>query len=80
MRVPREVSGEELRNGLEAFGSAVTRQTGGHLRLTAKENGEHHITIPKHTRLMVETLASILTDITSHFGLSRTELSEKLFR
>ena len=40
MRLPRDVSGEELARSLERLGYIVTRQTGSHIRLTRE--GEHH--------------------------------------
>lgn len=48
MKIPRNISGDELVKALAKYGYYVTRQTGSHLRLTTTENGEHHITIPAH--------------------------------
>ena len=45
MRLPRDVSGDDLAKALAALGYRVTRQTGSHLRLTTLERGEHHVTI-----------------------------------
>jgi predicted RNA binding protein YcfA (HicA-like mRNA interferase family) len=57
LRLPRDVSGDDLANALADLGYRVTRQTGSHLRLTTLERGEHHVTIPRHTSLRVGTLA-----------------------
>src|SRR4051812_39831217 len=46
MRLPRDVSGDDLARALRAFGYAVTRQTGLHMRLTTAQHGEHHVTFP----------------------------------
>ncbi len=46
MRLPRDLSGEELANRLRALGYEVTRQTGSHLRLTTQVEGQHHVTVP----------------------------------
>jgi predicted RNA binding protein YcfA (HicA-like mRNA interferase family) len=78
-RLPRDVSGPELAKLLEAFGYAVTRQKGSHLRLTTQHGGEHHITLPNHEALRTGTLSSILKDVAEHVGLTRDALVEQLF-
>jgi predicted RNA binding protein YcfA (HicA-like mRNA interferase family) len=79
LRLPRDVSGDELAKALADLGYRVTRQTGSHLRLTTLEGGEHHITIPRHVALRVGTLAGLLGDIAQHFDLAREELVQRLF-
>jgi predicted RNA binding protein YcfA (HicA-like mRNA interferase family) len=79
MRIPRDVGGEELTQRLKKYGYEVTRQVGSHMRLTTKQEGEHHVTIPRHKPLRVGTLNSILRDVAEHFKLSRDELIEFLF-
>ena len=79
MRLPRDVSGDDLAKALADLGYRVTRQTGSHVRLTTLEQGEHHITIPRHAALRVGTLAGLLGDVAQHFALSREELVERLF-
>ena len=78
MKLPRDVSGEGLAKALRTFGYQVTRQTGSHLRLTTMENGEHHVTIPRHDPLRIGTFAAILDDVAAHFELSRAELLAKI--
>lgn len=53
MRLPREISGQELATRLEKRGYAITRQTVSHLRLTTTLHGQHHITIPAHKSLKI---------------------------
>jgi len=79
MRLPRDLSGKELASLLEALSYSVTRQTGSHLRLTTHENGEHHITVPRHSSLRVGTLGYILSEVAEHFGTTRDQLVERLF-
>ncbi len=74
MRLPRDLSGPALAQALLVLGYRVTRQTGSHLRLTTTEQGEHHVTIPRHDSLRAGTLAVILADVSEHHGLSRDEL------
>ena len=64
---------------VEQFGYQITRQTGSHIRITTKEKGVHHVTVPNHDPLKIGTLSSILSDIADHFQISKKELLEKLF-
>jgi len=79
MRLPRDLSGDDLARSLASLGYQVTRQTGSHMRLTTEQAGQHHLTIPRHDPLRVGTLASILQDVAQHFGWTRDEVEEKLF-
>ena len=79
MRLPRDVSGDDLAKALAELGYRVTRQTGSHRRLTTLEHGERHITIPRHESLRVGTLAEVLGDVAKHVGLTREALVERLF-
>jgi predicted RNA binding protein YcfA (HicA-like mRNA interferase family) len=79
MRLPRDVGGEELAALLRRYGYEVTRQTGSHMRLTTTQEGEHHITVPRHGSLRVGTLSAILSDVAEHLGIPRQTLLETLF-
>ena len=79
MRLPRDLSGDDLVQALGLLGSQITRQTGSHMRLTTQEQGEHHVTVPRHSPLRVGTLAAILADIAGHFQWSREKLIKQLF-
>jgi predicted RNA binding protein YcfA (HicA-like mRNA interferase family) len=79
MKIPRDLSGNDLIKFLKPYGYEVTRQTGSHLRLTTNKKGQHHITIPNHDPLKIGTLSAILTDIAEHFNMSKDELMKKLF-
>lgn len=80
MRLPRDVSGEELARLLAKYGYRVTRQTGSHLRLTTTSGGEHHITIPLHDPLKIGTLSHILADIADHLRVPKEDLIRELLR
>jgi predicted RNA binding protein YcfA (HicA-like mRNA interferase family) len=58
MKIPRDISGENLIKLVKPYGCVVTRQTGSHMRLSTEQNGQHHITIPHHDPLKIGTLAS----------------------
>ena len=78
MKIPRDLSSNDLIKSLAVLGYEVTRQTGSHIRLTTQQNGEHHVTIPAHDPIKIGTLNSILRDIANHKRLSRDELLTKL--
>ncbi len=79
MKLPRDVSGQDLARRLRPCGYEVTRQVGSHMRLTTHERGEHHVTIPAHDALRVGTLEFILASVAHHLGVDREELMLKLF-
>ncbi len=80
MKLPRDVSGDELAKRIREFGYRITRQTGSHMRLTrSTEEGEYHITIPRHRNLKLGTLSSIMKDIAEHLGISQDELARKMW-
>jgi predicted RNA binding protein YcfA (HicA-like mRNA interferase family) len=69
----------DLAKKLEQYGYRISRQAGSHMRLTMEENGEHHLTIPKHQELRVGLLSAILHDVAKHLGMDRDDLLKKLF-
>ncbi len=80
MKLPRDLSGEELARSLRDYGYSVTRQTGSHMRLSSRSKGnEHHITIPAHKQLKIGTLAEILSDVAQYLELTKEDLARKLF-
>ena len=79
MRLPRDLTGQELARALAKLGYVTDRQTGSHLRLTTQENGEHHITVPNHSPIKLGTLNAILREIAEHFDIDRDELLSRLF-
>jgi predicted RNA binding protein YcfA (HicA-like mRNA interferase family) len=79
MKLPRNCSGLELANKLAGLGYEISRQTGSHIRLTTQQNGEHHITIPRHDPIKVGTFSAVLNDVAKHFLISRDDLIKRLF-
>jgi predicted RNA binding protein YcfA (HicA-like mRNA interferase family) len=79
MKLPRDVSADQLTKVLQKLGYQITRQKGSHIRLTALINSEeHHITIPNHSPVKIGTLNNIINDIASHNNLSKEELIKKI--
>ncbi len=79
MRLPRDLSGDQLAVLLRRYGYEVTRQTDSHMRLTTTQEGEHHVTIPRHGSLRVGTLSAVLSDVAGHLGIPKPALVEALF-
>jgi len=79
VRLPRDLSGEQLAQALAALGYEVTRQSGSHLRLTTTLRGQHRVTIPRHRALRTGTLAGILADVAEHHAMDRAFLIQRLF-
>lgn len=79
MKVPRDLSGEQLIKKLERLGYRTTRQTGSHIRLSCDTPTQHHITIPNHDPLRLGTLNSILGDLAAQHKMTRDELLQRLF-
>ena len=82
MRLPRDLSGEELARLLaRSFGYNRVRQRGSHLTLVVHdERGmEHHLTIPMHRSVSVGTLGALVSTIAEHLDLSRDQVRKRLF-
>ena len=78
MRLPRDVSGEQLIRALRKLDYDATRQRGSHVRVTTRRNGEHHEVIPKHRPLKRGLLLGILKSVAAHHRLSVQQLIELL--
>jgi predicted RNA binding protein YcfA (HicA-like mRNA interferase family) len=78
MKLPRDLTGQELAKALRILGYVVTRQSGSHLRITTDIGGQHHEVIPNHDAIKLGTLQSILGSVAAHHRMSRDELLAKL--
>ena len=78
MKLPRDLSGQDLAKKLKVLGYEITRQSGSHIRMTTQIQGQHHVTVPAHDPLKIGTLAAILGEIAEHAKISREELLRKL--
>lgn len=74
MKLPRDVSGEQLVRALRRLGYEVTRQRGSHIRVTTQRDGEHHEAIPAHWPIKPGLLSGILKSVAAHHGISVQEL------
>ncbi len=79
MKIPRDISGQDMVRFLKPYGYKITRQSGSHIRLSTDQEGQHHITIPNHDPLKIGTLSAILSDIATHFNKSKDQIIRELF-
>lgn len=78
MKLPRDVSGQQLQRALRRLGYEAVRQRGSHVRLTTQANGEHHEVIPLHNPIRVKTLSSILKSVSRHHEIDVEQLLREL--
>jgi predicted RNA binding protein YcfA (HicA-like mRNA interferase family) len=78
MKLPRDLNGSELAKWLQRYGYEFYHQTGSHIIVRTRENGENSISIPNHKPLKIGTLNSILSDVAGHFGLDKNLVAERL--
>lgn len=76
MKLPRDVSSDELINLLKRLGYVVVRQRGSHVRLSYRD--KHHITVPAHKTLKPGLLHAILKDVSKATGADVKKLYELL--
>jgi predicted RNA binding protein YcfA (HicA-like mRNA interferase family) len=75
MKLPRDLSAEELIKILTKYGYEVSRQKGSHIRLVRRADGStHHVTIPNHNPLKLGTLSNILSEVCSYLNISKEDL------
>jgi predicted RNA binding protein YcfA (HicA-like mRNA interferase family) len=74
MRIPRDLSAQELIKILKKHGYIVSRQTGSHIRITTQINGEHHVTIPNHDPIKLGILNAILNEISNHLSILKENI------
>jgi predicted RNA binding protein YcfA (HicA-like mRNA interferase family) len=79
MKVPRDISGQELVSSLKKNGFFVSRQTGSHIRLSSHSTPQYHITIPNHDPIKIGTMNNILTELSIYFKISKKDVAKKLF-
>jgi predicted RNA binding protein YcfA (HicA-like mRNA interferase family) len=78
MRLPRNVSGDQLVQMLKRLGYEKTRQAGSHVRLSHQEPPQHHVTVPLHDAIRVGTLSAILESVAQAQQISKESLIERL--
>jgi predicted RNA binding protein YcfA (HicA-like mRNA interferase family) len=79
MKVPRNISGNDLISYLVSIGFQKVRQTGSHVRLELVVHGElFGITVPLHDPLKVGTLSNIIKDVAQKTGRDWMKILKEL--
>jgi predicted RNA binding protein YcfA (HicA-like mRNA interferase family) len=78
MKLPRDVSANQLIKALSVLGYSIDHQRGSHIRIATLINGQHHETIPNHSPIKVGTLARILQNIARHHNVTVEGLLSQL--
>lgn len=81
MKIPRDISSDNIIQLLKKYDYKVTHQTRSHIRLTSNVKGtEHNITIPKHKELKIGTINNILNDISKYLEIDKESFIQSLFK
>ena len=78
MKIPRDVSGDQLERMVSKLGYVFVRQKGSHARYTHTGPPQGHIVIPIHKPIKVGTLHDLLTEIATQCQMTLEELVERL--
>jgi predicted RNA binding protein YcfA (HicA-like mRNA interferase family) len=79
MKIPRDVSGQDLVNALcRQWSYHVVHQRGSHVVLETEEPSHHRIAVPAHKTLRVGTMNGILRSVATHKGVDRREILRSL--
>ncbi len=74
MRLPRNVSGDDLATALRAVGYGITRQTGSHHASDDAASRRASRQIPRHSPLRMGTLSAILQEVAEHLSMTKDSL------
>lgn len=78
MKLPRDLTGDELLRGLRRIGYVFDRQVGSHMIVKCASPRTHSVTVPNHKPLKVGTLSSILHEIALQRSLSVEALLDEM--
>lgn len=70
MKLPRDLTGDDLLRGLKRIGYALERQAGSHMILKCDSPRPHSVTVPNHKPIKIGTLSSILHEVALQRSLS----------
>lgn len=75
MKIPRDLSGEELVKKLcRDWGYRIVHQEGSHVALETDEPCHQRIAVPAHKSLRIGTLSAILRAVARHKGVDRSQI------
>ncbi len=80
MRLPRDVSGEELIRLLALYGFERVRQRGSHVRLVSTVQGSPcYVSVPLQRSIKVGLLGGLVTGVAAYLERDRDEIAEEIF-
>ena len=75
MKLPRDLSGEELARHLSKhWGYQRVHQAGSHVILQTQEPAPHRVAVPAHAALRIGTLNSILSAVALHKNVAKEDV------
>jgi predicted RNA binding protein YcfA (HicA-like mRNA interferase family) len=81
MKLPRDLSGRRLADGLCRFWSyREVHQSGSHIILQTETPFPQRISVPNHKSLKIGTLNALLRLVATHKGRSRDEVLSSILR
>lgn len=81
MKLPRDLSGEELAAALcRHLDYTRVHQTGSHIILQTESPSRHRLAVPAHAALRLGTLDAILRSIAANCGIGKAELAAMLMK
>ena len=79
MKIPRDLSGEDLVNLLtRKWDYRTVHQEGSHIVLETETPSHQRIAVPAHKNLRIGTLNAILRAVARHKGVERQDLLKSL--
>ena len=79
MKLPRNLSGAELVACLcKHWSYGKVHQTGSHIILETELPGHQRLPVPNHSALRIGTLNSIFRLVSTHKGVSKSDILESL--
>jgi len=79
MRIPRDLSGQDLVHALCCkWGYRIIHQAGSHMVLETEDPSHQRLAIPSHKSIRVGTLNAILRSVAKHKGIEREAILESL--
>jgi len=79
MRLPRDLSGRELADGLcRHWNYREVHQVGSHILLLTETPARHRIAVPAHKHLKIGMSNGILPNVAAHKGVTREEILESI--
>jgi predicted RNA binding protein YcfA (HicA-like mRNA interferase family) len=79
MKLPRDLSGRELADGLcRHWNYSEIHQVGSHISLVTESPVHHRIAVPAHKHLKLGMLNGILRSVAAHKGVTRQEILKSI--